>query len=163
MQTWKKLAFACAGAAVCSIGAVSPCYAYGEEPTNNNYPWSNGSVGFWGTMAVLVSANHLSATFALDDISSSTDVDYFMAVSTPPCGANGKLGRINIGATSSSKGADLDLQVFTPGGIYVGGSYSPTINESVDVSAQQANALVAKVYGFNGATDSYYIELTCVM
>ena len=163
MQTWKKLAFACAGAAVCSIGAVAPCYAAGEEPTNNNYSWSEGYVSFWGTMAVIMTANHLSTTFALDDISSSTDVDYFMAVTTPPCGANGKLGRINIGGTSASKGADLDLQVFTPNGTYVGGSYSSTINESVDVSAQQANALVAKVYSFSGETDSYYIELTCVM
>jgi hypothetical protein len=163
MQTWKKLALGCAGAAACSIGAVSPCYAYGEEPTNNNYSWSDSNVSFWGTMAVIMTANHLSVTFALDDISSSTDIDYFMAVSTPPCGANGKLGKIQIGGTPMSKGADLDLQVFTPNGTYVGGSYSSTINESVDVSAQQANALVAKVYGFNGATDSYYIELTCVM
>jgi hypothetical protein len=162
MQTWKKLALGGAAVAVCSFWAVSPCYAYGAEPTNDNYSWSEGNV-FWGTMAILMTANHLPVTYSYDDISSSTDVDYFMAVSQPPCGANGKLGRINIGATTISKGADLDLQIYTPNGTYVGGSYSTTINESVDVSAQQANALVAKVYGYNGATDSYYIQLTCVM
>lgn len=163
MQTWKKLALGSMTAAACSIGAVSPCYAAGAEPTNNNYSWSQGTTAFWGTMAILVTANHLSVSYSSDDISSSTDVDYFMAVSQPPCGANGKLGKIRIGATSASKGADLDLQVFTPNGTYVGGSYSSTINESVDVSAQQVNALVAKVYGFGGATDSYFIELSCVM
>jgi hypothetical protein len=162
MQTWKKVALGSVFAAVCSIGVVTPCHAEGAEPTNNNYSWSQGTTAFWGTMAILMTANHLSATYSFDDISSSTDVDYFMAVSQPPCGANGKLGRIRIGATTISKGADLDLQVFTPNGTYVGGSYSSTINESVDVSAQQLNALVVKVYGYNGATDSYYVELSCV-
>jgi hypothetical protein len=162
MQTWKKLALGCAAVAVCSIGAVSPCYAYGAEPTNNYYSWSTGNVSFWGTMAVLMTANSGGAvSFASDDISTSTDVDYFMTVSTAPCGTTGKLKRIRIGGTSTSKGADLDLQVYTPNGTFVGGSYSGTINESVDVSSQQSNALVAKVYGYAGATDSYFIELTC--
>jgi hypothetical protein len=113
-------------------------------------------------MAVIMTGNSGGAvSFAHDDISTSSDVDYFMAVSTAPCGTNGRLSRIRIGGTASSTGADLDLQVFTPNGTFVGGSYSGTINESVDVSAQQANALVAKVYGYNGAIDSYFIELTC--
>lgn len=132
--------------------------SFANEPTNNTFP--GGSPDWYGT-PYMFECSTSGCGFGGGsfggyplEISSSSDIDYFVVV----CGAHKTISSVSININTS---ADLDLQVYKLDGSLVGGSYGTTNYESVTTSSATMNALVAKIYGYGGAQSGYQLNFAC--
>jgi hypothetical protein len=162
MTTTKKLTFI--GATVLAL-ALGHGTARAIEPEDNTAPWSPGASNLRTNSVTLYNASggltSWGATPSTDrQIQSVGDIDY--AVMT--CGRGtgspaGTIKSIDIGFTHAA--GDLDMFVYDPMGTVLGSSQGVSNTESVTVSALNLNAVVLKVYGYAGATNSYSVTLRC--
>jgi len=132
--------------------------SFANEPTNNTFP---GGSSIWNGTAYVFECPGSSCGWGggyfggyLLEISSTTDVDYFLLV----CGGNTTVSSVwmNISTT-----ADLDLAVYKPNTALIGSSTGTTNTETVNSSGAKMNAVVAKIYGYNGAKSGYQINFAC--
>lgn len=95
-------------------------------------------------------ATPLTAGIALDGV--TCDDDWF---SLPV-----KVGEtVTADATFSHAGGDVDIALYDPAGTFVASSTSVTDNESVSHFATTTGTYAVRVYGYNGAQNSYSIEM----
>ncbi|MEY2930198.1 MAG: hypothetical protein RL033_947 [Pseudomonadota bacterium] len=128
------------------------------EPTDNNSP----------TGPLL---NMLNATFyecgisgngcgfnTNDAITTSTDNDFYVVA----CGQS----RINtitvtlVNAPFTGTG-DIDLDVLKPNNTTIGTSHGVGQVETVNTSAANLNAVIVRVFGFNGGKNTYQVGVSC--
>jgi hypothetical protein len=130
----------------------SLCFAANFEPTNNNYPWS--STLFDSPMEVH-STWGPGTYYVATGITPSGDVDYVLK----SCGGNRPVRGVGINTLH----ADIDIEAYKMDGTYLGGSYSGgTISESIDVSGYGEDAVVLKIWGYNGAVDTgFWTTVSC--
>ena len=128
-----------------------------SEPINNNLP--TGSLLWYGDASVMecgVTGN--GCGFPQESISSTTDVDNFVAL----CGQSSVRW---IGITMQSESTpftNLDMVVYKPNGEVIGTATSTTREtEYVWATSTSLNGVVVKVYGVNGALNSYNLTLRC--
>lgn len=129
--------------------------ASANEPTNNNYPWSGGANTAWtGNMTVFSTYNMATTWPNKEAITTSTDVDYLLMT----CGdADVYVAGINLVGANG----DLDVQFFTPNGTYLGGAAGTGDAETMTFPGTGYSSVVIRVYGYNGAKNSYIPLLGC--
>jgi hypothetical protein len=140
------------GAALLAAAAFAAAPAsWAAEPANNFAPWSwigsNGDTTVYSPPPGGLTYNGYEA------ISSSTDVDHLIVV----CGT-GKVQSVSINFNSNK---DLDMVVYDLSGNWLGSSTGTGDTESVGLSAVSKQAVVMKVYGYNGAQNPYNISIVC--
>jgi hypothetical protein len=93
-----------------------------------------------------------------EEVSPTGDVDYFAV----QCGAS-NIKEIKIVMNDQGWGPkDLDIEVRKPNYQSVVGTSAGTgLTETVYTGAANMNSLVLKVFGYNGATNTYSITVTC--
>lgn len=156
-----KLGIGLLGAAAFALAL--PASSLAGEPGNDTPPWSKiSSTSFQGTADVFTTTATSCEFGSAGAITSSTDVDYYIAY----CGGYqtgnslGTVKEIKVGFTHAK--GDLDLRVYTTDGTLLGGSYGFTDTETFNVAAQHRGAVVIKVYGFAGALNpTYKVTLAC--
>ena len=148
-----KFVRACVSLLAAAGMLVSSAPSMALEPGNNTVPLATSTADIYGDMEVLVHTG-LSAAAAAS-ITSSTDVDHILVV----CSGTRRVSNVRLLFLS----ADIDLQVKSTdsartllGSSTAGG----TADESVTVPATH-HAVIARVFGFNGAISSYNIGITC--
>jgi len=153
MTIQKKSMIACLITLGCMLAAVQPAFA--NEPTNNNYPWSGGANTPWtGNMTVFSTYNLWTTWPNKEAISSSSDVDYLLMT----CG-NAKIYVTGINLTGAN--GDLDVQFYTPNGTLLGSATGTGDSETLTFPGSNYSTLVIRVYGYNGATNTYIPVLGC--
>jgi hypothetical protein len=127
------------------------------EPANNQAPWRiTGNDANSGRFDTTVYYSQIGgAGWQSENIASSSDVDYLFFV----CPGTLKVREVAISFTHSK--GDLDVEAYDVAGRLLGTSTGTTNSESVGVSAFGLNAVVLKVYGYNGATGAYAPSLGC--
>jgi len=132
--------------------AAAPA-SWAAEPANDAAPWTwrwyNGETTIYSAPPGGINYNSYEA------ISSSTDVDHIILA----CGT-GKVQSITINFAMSS-GHDLDMAVYDLSGNFIGSSTGVTNSETVNVSAANKQAIVMKVYGWQGSTNPYDMVIVC--
>jgi hypothetical protein len=137
----------------CTLATVQPAFA--NEPTNNNYSWSGGANTPWtGNMTVFSTYNMWTTWPNKEAISPSNDVDYLLMT----CG-DAKIYVTGINLVGAN--GDLDVQFYTPNGTYLGSAAGTGDSETYTFSGFNYSTLVIRVYGYNGATNSYTPVLGC--
>ncbi len=68
-------------------------------------------------------------------------------------------GDVTFTARFSDAAGDIDMQVMDSAGNVLGSGTSVSDNETVTVSATAGDQLVVRVYGYNGATNNYTLEI----
>ncbi|MEY4545555.1 MAG: hypothetical protein RL685_1750 [Pseudomonadota bacterium] len=128
------------------------------EPTDNNSPTG-------------VLLNMLNATFyecgisgngcgfnTNDAITTSTDNDFYVVA----CGQS-RINTITVTLANApfSGTGDIDLQVLKPNNTLIGSSTGIGQVETVNTSAANLNAVVVRVFGFNGGKNTYQVGVSC--
>lgn len=128
------------------------------EPTDNNSP----------TGPLL---NMLNATFyecgisgngcgfnTNDEISTSTDNDFYVVA----CGQS-RINSITVTLANApfNGTGDIDLQVLKPNNAQIGTSTGTGKVETVNTSAANLNAVIVRVFGFNGGKNVYQVGVNC--
>ncbi len=157
MSKWVRSVFFGVAALAGMVGLVQTASAV--EPADNNAPW--GTLMF-GTEAYVYGCGFPNGGCQVasgEEISASTDVDYFAV----QCGA-ANIKQIQITMVGSGSGSkDLDIEVRKPNYQSVVGTSTGTgLTETVNTTAANMNSLVLKVYGYKGATNTYSILVTCI-
>jgi hypothetical protein len=163
MTTKTKLGFICATALALTFARSTAVRAI--EPTDNTPPWGTNPASpiIMQNVTAYITNQPGSGWGANVDrtISPAGDVDYAVI----GCGsANGVVPKgtikdIRVGFTHAS--GDIDIDVLDPTGVILGQSHGVTNLEVVDISALNKSGAVLKVYGFNGATNSYSVTIVC--
>jgi len=152
----KKLGFRSNWTHILFVGLlVAPSALASTEPINDSTPYSSGS-WFNGT-AALYSARltGTSGWSGFEDISPTGDVDYLVLT----CDGLRKVNSVNITYVQSS--GDIDIQAYGLDGTYLGISQGVSGTESINVSSLNKQAIVLKVYGYAGSTNSYILQVSC--
>jgi len=152
MKTLQKLIMVGLVTLVGTVAGARSSLAF--ESADNTFPGSTNTAWAGIASTYVCSAGGCAWSTNTDAISPSGDIDYQMIV----CG-NGVITQIQIWFTASA--GDLDIQVYRPNQAFVGSSTGVTGTETVDTSTANANALVLKVYGYAGATNTYGIDIYC--
>ncbi len=133
--------------------------ASAAEPVDNNYPWMgplpNGTLTQLETVTGYNGVQSVGASGPAYAITTSTDADYYLGM----CGGQTNVKKWRISFTHAN--GDLDIRVYRPDGLLLGTSAGVGNEEIVDVAAANEDAVVMKVYGFNGAKNTYGIQLFC--
>lgn len=144
--------------------AISALGATARADVDDSYPWQYAGGTFTG-MAVMSRAYSGYFGTGGPTISSSTDVDYYVLT----CGTavHPSTGVTSPGIISSaaitfthSKG-DLDIALYTVDGKLLGSSAGIQDRETIGIASASRSVAVLKVYGYQGATNDYAIELIC--
>lgn len=141
----------CAGLLTAAALAAAPA-SWAMEPGNNFAPWS--WVAYNGDATVYSPPTGGRTYNGYEAISSTTDVDHLIAT----CGT-GKVQSIGIDFTHAN--GDLDITVYDLSGNVLGSSTGVSNTEVVNLNALSKQAVVMKVYGYNGAQNPYNISITC--
>ena len=157
MKAWTKSVVSIVTALASIVVAEQSSLAV--EPTDNNAPWASM---MWGGPAYVYECgfpNGGCQVASNETIESSSDVDYFAV----QCGSsNIKQVSITMGSPSYGSG-DLDIEVRKPNwSTVVGTSTGTGVTETVNTTSANMNSLVLKVYGYNGAMNTYSILVTCI-
>ena len=153
MRTHQRVIVAAAAFLALTLAAERPSSA--TDPVNNNYSWANGANTQWNGDMTVLSAYALWATWpSVEAIGSSSDVDYLLMT----CGTSKIYG---TGIDLIHANGDIDIQVYSTNGTYLGGSGSTTDSEWVGLGTTY-NSVVMKVYGWAGAVNSYTPTLSCM-
>ncbi|MBN1612354.1 MAG: hypothetical protein JW940_37330 [Polyangiaceae bacterium] len=102
-------------------------------------------------------ASHTTITWPATShhvISTSTDNDYLVAA----C-AKGIVTQVRIDFTHAN--GDLDMKVYQPVGTYLGVSQGVDNYEQFNTAQYDRNIFVMRIYGWNGATNSYSVTVKC--
>jgi len=150
IKWWKSVVF-CIAALTCTV--VGERSSSALEPNDNSYPWEV-NLAWYGNATNYVCNNLECWWYSMESISPSGDVDYLTLI----CG-KGLITQARINFTGAS--GDLDMQVYKLDGTFLGGSYGTGNDEIVNTSSAARNALMMKVYGYNGATNTYTIIFDC--
>jgi hypothetical protein len=149
----RKLFRACISLLAAAGMLVSASPSMALEPGNNTVPFATSTADIYGDMEVLVHTGTSAAAQA--SIATTGDVDHILIV----CSGTRRVSNVRLLFLS----ADIDLHVLSTqasrailGTSTAGG----TTNESVTVPATH-HGVIAKVFGFAGATSSYNIGITC--
>jgi hypothetical protein len=153
-----------------ALGALSlalvlgvPSRARAAEPGDNAPPWNPGSALYHGDVSVYTVAASGAEFGNAAAITTTTDVDYSLVV----CGgftdgANNLVTTVKSIEVKLAAGAgDLDMDVYTTDGTFLGRSNGTGAVEIVDVSARKRGAVVLKVYGWAGAKGTYTVYEHC--
>ena len=70
------------------------------------------------------------------------------------------MDQITIGIAFTSSAGDLDLQLLDASSTILGSSAGTTDTESITYCARDASALIARVFGYDGAANAYTIDVT---
>ncbi len=165
--TTKKLGFVCATALAFAL--VCPTAVHATEPLDNTPPWGTVISGGYiiTTQNVTEYVSNTSTGLAAwgdgadRQISPSGDVDYAVL----QCGklssfvSQGKISSVQIGYNQAA--GDLDIQVFDPTGVYLGGSFGVSGSETVNVSSLGLDSVIIKIYGYAGGTGGYSLAIYC--
>jgi hypothetical protein len=156
MNAWIKTGLSFAAALTSIVGLTQSASAV--EPTDNNAPWSTM---MWGGEAYIYQcgfANGGCQVASNEEVSANGDVDYFAV----QCGSS-NIKQVQITMANQGWGSkDLDIEVRKPNYQYVVGTSTGTgLTETVNTGAANMNSLVLKVYGYNGASNTYSILVTC--
>jgi len=141
----------CAGLLTAATLAAAPA-SWATEPGNDYEPWHwrgyNGETTIYSPPPGGLTYNSYEA------ITSTTDVDNIIIA----CGT-GKVQSVSISFTGSA--GDLDMGVYDLSGNYLGSSTGTGNTELVNVNAANKQAVVMKVYGYNGAQNPYNMSIVC--
>src|SRR4051812_10757325 len=133
--------------------AIGSGEAQAADP-GDTFPGSTGTSYFGDTYIYECSANGCTTIPTFQSISPSGDVDYIIAA----CGF-GKVTSVQMSIAPG--GGDLDLGVYRFSEALIGSSAGVGSTETVNTSAANLGTVVVKVYGFNGATGSYGLTVSC--
>lgn len=140
----------CAGLLTAAALAAAPA-SWATEPANDVAPWHwrgyDGETTIYSPPAGGYTYNSYEA------ITSSTDVDHIIVT----CGT----GNVQSASISFNAGSDLDLVVYDMSGNFLGASTGIGSSEYVNLNAVGKQAIVMKVYGFQGAQSPYNISIVC--
>ena len=131
--------------------------SFAIEPIDNPKP--TGSLNFIGNVTMYECGVSPGCGFGTGDrISTSTDVDHIVVT----CG-NSKVTAvgITIQAAPFNGAGDLDIDVLRPNDPLIGASHGAGQTESVNTSAANLNTVVLRVFGFQGATNTYQVNVSC--
>lgn len=141
----------CAGLLTLTALVIAPV-GRAMEPGNDTAPWkwraSFGDATLYSPP--LGGASYINA----EAITSTSDVDHIIGT----CGT-GKVTWVGVQFTHAS--GDIDIVVYDLSGNVLGSSTGVTNTERVDLSAFNKQAAVMKVYGYNGAVNSYIVQVSC--
>lgn len=133
-----------------AVLAVAPS-TWAMEPENNSAPWT------WHVLkgdATIYSPSTSASYFGYEQISGASDVDYIVAT----CG-NTNIKWVSIDFTHAT--GDIDMIVHDLAGNSLGSSTGITNTERVELAAFGKQAVALRVYGYNGAQNSYNISVFC--
>lgn len=150
------------GGAMLSGALLASSVATASEPLNNNPPWVYGTSSYHEDMSVFISLDAPAAGWnGFEEIVPSGDVDYFIVGCGRPYnqGGNGSIASIVISFTHSL--GDIDIVSYKLDGDTLKTSAGVGNSETVNLSTYNLNAVVLKVYGYNGAQNSYNVTLNC--
>jgi hypothetical protein len=133
--------------------AIGSREAQASDP-GDIFPGSTGTSYFGDTYIYECSANGCTTINTFQGISPSGDVDYIIAA----CGY-GKVTSVQMFIAPG--GGDLDLAVYKFSQTLIGSSTGVGSTETVNTSAANLGAVIVKVYGYNGATGSYGLTVSC--
>jgi hypothetical protein len=158
-RSWK----AALGGVALALVLGAPSRVSAAEPANNTPPWNTGSALYHGDVSVYTVAASGAEFGDVEAITTTTDVDYSLVV----CGgftdgANNLVTTVKSIEVKLAAGAgDLDMDVYTTDGKFLGSSRGVGAVEIVDVSTRKRGAVVLRVYGFNGAKGTYTVFEHC--
>jgi len=118
------------------------------------FPGSTGTSFFGDTYIYECSASACTTINTFQGISPSGDVDYIIA----SCGY-GKVTSVQVNIAPG--GGDLDMGVYRFSQAVIGTSQGVGSTETVNTSGANLGTVVVKVYGYNGATGSYGLTVSC--
>lgn len=155
----KKLALV--GATVLALAFSSTATVRAFEPTDNAAPWGSGGTPTHKDSTTYVATGNSNWGPRTDQtISTSTDVDYMVA--TCAKSSSSPLGTINtLSIQFTHSAGDLDIVVYGVLGTELGRSTGVGNSETVTIAAQKISAAVIKVYGFQGAMNTYGVTIDC--
>ncbi|MBN1605193.1 MAG: hypothetical protein JW940_01095 [Polyangiaceae bacterium] len=126
--------------------------AAASEPANNTGPFGD----FSGDASVYQRDYRGSSGWGnFESISPSGDIDYLVM----SCAASYKVTGVKIELNAGA--GDLDIRAYNLDGGFLGSSCGVGSTEYINVSAYNQSAVVMAVYGYNSATGSYGIVVTC--
>lgn len=154
MKAYKRAIVAAAAFLSLTLAVARPTSA--NEPTNNNYSWANGANNQWNGNMTVLSAWALWATWpGIESITPSGDVDYLLMT----CG-NAHIYALGVDFTHAN--GDIDVQFYTTNGTWIATSNGTSDGESMTFPTDAYQAIVMKVYGYAGATNTYTPTISCI-
>jgi hypothetical protein len=167
-MTMKKLGFV--GATAIAFALLSPSAVRATEPLDNSTPWASIGGGYVQNASNVTHyvGNSDDGTASWNagtdrQISPTGDVDYAVVecgkANGMPGVSHGTIAAIDVNYTQAS--GDIDIQVFDPTGVYLGGSFGVTGSESVALWTLGLDSAVLEVYGYAGATNGYQVSVLC--
>jgi hypothetical protein len=165
----KKLGSLSALALALTFLLVRPSLVLASEPLNNTAPWffvpGSGNPptpqsGFNGDASTYTTSD-ASTSWGTPENVTVGDTDYNIIA----CGGldtSATVAKVYITFTHAQ--GDIDIKLYTVGGVLLGTSQGVTDYEEVNIASQKRGAVVLKAYGFNGVgnTGGYKVGVYCV-
>ena len=127
---------------------------------DDNYPWQSE---FPKPVSFINTTNSAScwqgpSPGLMDGIESAADVD-FHVMSCERYGSGGTIKNVSISFTHAS--GDLDIELYTVDGIFIGSSTGVGDGELITALAAGRSSVVMRVYGYRGAVNRYNYCINC--